>query len=354
MTGGAISVAIVNYQGARYLERTLRAVAQCGAIIDEVLLVDNGSTDGSVALALQCLPGLRVVELVSNRGPGAAMNAALREARHDRVLLLDNDVRPQPGCVEALAGELDTHPCAVIAMPAVCYEQRPEVVQYVAAEAHFLGTSKPRCADTPLARLQAHSSVVGSAITACLLVDRARFGERPWFDEQFFIYSEDHELGLRISLLGFEALAVPGARCLHAEGTVGVSIRETGRYTPVRVRYTIRNRWMVLLKLYRWRTLLRFAPALGAFELIQLLGAVKKGWLSHWLWAVGSLARQLPELLRRRRAFQRTRRRDDLAVLVGGPFPYNPSLPGGGLERTVRRALDRLADLNWRLAGGRR
>ena len=203
-----------------------------------------------------------------------------------------------------------------------------------------------------MAEIEGAVRVVGTAVTCCVMLDRARFGGRPWFDERLFFYLEDHEFGLRASLQGYQCLAVPAARCLHRKGTIGVSVRETGRFTPIRVRYTIRNRWLTVLMLYRIGTLLRLAPALALFELLQLGGAVKKGWLGHWLWAAGSMVAMLPHVCRVRRSMRTSRRRGDLELLRGGPFPFNPAWRRSRLERAVERTLDLVAGLNWRLAGG--
>lgn len=353
VNAASVSLGIVNHDGASYLVRTLRAVERLGAEVDDVLLIDSGSTDGGPALVREHFPNVRVIELGANLGPGAARNRAIREAEHDRVMLIDNDVEPEPGSARALAAALDAHPSAVLAMAAVLYEHAPDTVQYVGAFPHFLGTPALLHADAPAAALDDAVRVEGTAITCCVMVDRARFGERRWFDERLFFYLEDHEFGLRASLQGFDCLTAPAARCLHRAGTIGVSIRQTGRFTPVRVRYTVRNRWLTVLMLYQARTLLRFAPALAAFEVLQLLGAVRKGWVGHWLWAAGSAARMLPHVLRVRRAMRSSRRRGDLDVLRGGPFPFNKAMPTSALERAAQHALDRIAALNWRLAGGR-
>jgi hypothetical protein len=238
-------------------------------------------------------------------------------------------------------------------MAAVLYERAPDTVQWLGAVPHFLGTPALLQADTPVARLEDVVQVVGTAITCCVMVDRARFGDRRWFDDRLFFYLEDHEFGLRASLQGFDCLTVPEARCLHRAGTIGVSVRETGRFTPVRVRHTIRNRWLTVLMLYQARTLLRFAPTLGLFEVLQLLGAVRKGWIGHWLWAAGSTVRMLPHVLRVRRAMRASRRREDLEILRAGTFPFNSRWPRSAPERAAQRVLDLVARLNWRVAGGR-
>ncbi len=356
MAAKKISVGVVNHNGARYLERTLRGLGELGEMVDDILLVDNASTDDGVALVRSRFPRVRVIELPVNRGPGAARNAALREARHDRVLLIDNDARPEPGCVEPLFTALDDHPRSIMAIAAVFGEAAPDRVQHAGSEPHFLGSAVLLYAGATRATLPGGVRVVGSAVTCCVLADRSRFGDgaQPWFDESLFFYLEDHEFGLRAALQGYDLLVVPQARCRHDVGTIGVSIRETGRFTSTRVRHTIRNRWVVLLMLYQMRTLLRFAPALASFEAAQLLGAIGKGWLGHWTWAVVSTARLLPHVVHKRRALRRLRRRSDLEVLVGGPFPYNPAMHRGGLERAARLALDVITRLNWRLAGGRK
>jgi hypothetical protein len=146
---------------------------------------------------------------------------------------------------------------------------------------------------------------------------------------------------------------VPAARCLHRKGTIGVSIRETGRFTAVRIRYTMRNRWLTILMLYQPGTLFRLAPALAVFEVLQLGAAARKGWLGHWLWAVGSVVGLLPHVRRVRRTMRSSRRRADLELLRGGPFPFNPAWRRSGLDRAAGRMLDLVAGLNWRLAGGR-
>jgi GT2 family glycosyltransferase len=328
-------------------------VARLGPDVDDVLLVDSGSTDRGVALVREQFPQVRVIELRSNLGPGAARNRAIREAAHDRILLIDNDVEPEPGSVDALVAALDGHANAILAMAAVLYEQAPGTVQYVGALPHVLGTPALLHANTGVAELEDAVRVVGTAITCCVMVDRGRFGDRRWFDECLFFYLEDHEFGLRASLQGYDCLTVPRARCLHRVGTLGVSIRATGRFTPIRVRYTIRNRWVTVLMLYQAGTLLRFAPALGVFEVLQLLGAVRKGWIGHWLWAAGSTVGLLPHVLRVRREMRASRRRADLEILSAGAFPFNPAWKRSMPERAAQRALDLITRLNWRVAGRR-
>jgi GT2 family glycosyltransferase len=178
VTDQAVTVGVVNYDGARHLPLSLEAIARLGNSVAEILLVDNGSTDQGVAFVRSAFPNVRVIELGENRGPGVARNVLIREAAHDRVLLLDNDVAPQLGSVELLVGALNANPRAVAAMPAILYLSAPGVVQYAGAMSHFLGVSALVQADTPVSQLDAAVRPVGSLVTACVMVDRKRFGER--------------------------------------------------------------------------------------------------------------------------------------------------------------------------------
>ena len=87
-----VTLCIVNYNGERYLPRTLEAVRASGLRFDEVLLVDDASPDGSVALVRERWPEVTVLAQAKNGGPGAARNAGYAAARNDLVLFIDNDV----------------------------------------------------------------------------------------------------------------------------------------------------------------------------------------------------------------------------------------------------------------------
>ena len=348
---------MVNFNGARYLPVTLTAVQAIRDRFTDVLLVDNGSTDYAVEDAERAFPDLTVIRLGENRGPGTARNEGLRRARSDRILFIDNDVVLHPDCPHELGAALDRNPDAVMAMARVLFADDPETVQFDGAGSHFIGLMTLRHASTrlePLRDAEARRGVgvdpeSGSLVSACFMTDRGRWGLEPLFDEELFLYLEDHEAGLRARLLGHGVISAPAALCYHGPGTPGISIRETGRHTSLRVQQTILNRWQLVLKLYSLRSLLLLAPALLLFEIFQLLGALRKGWLREWSAAAREATRRLPSLARRRRSFQARRRLSDGAVLEGGPIPFNPATHATRLERRARSVLDAMAAANWRL-----
>ena len=130
---------MINYNGERFLRDSLRsAVAQADRLV-EILLIDDASQDRSLQVVEREFPMVRIIRLPENRGPAAARNVALRGARTELALLVDNDVSLAPGCVDELVTALAAHPDAAIAAPAVLYAWRPDVIQYDGAHNHFLG-----------------------------------------------------------------------------------------------------------------------------------------------------------------------------------------------------------------------
>lgn len=341
------SLCVLNFNGAQVLHVALGAATQITQCFEEIVVIDNGSTDTSTELIRKHYPSVRLLENENNLGASAGRNVGLDNILNPRVMLIDNDVALDEEAVEALCEALDRTPDAVLAVPMVCYADRPDVVQYGGSRAHYLGQQILENQDVPAATLSARPLEMDSLVSCCLLMDRSRLKEAARFDELFFIYFEDHELGLRLRMLGYRLLAVPTARVLHGNGTEGLSIRQLGSYSARRVFHTIRNRWLLLLKLYSARTLLLIAPMLMAYEAALMLVSIKKGWFPEWIRAVGSLFSDLPALLRGRRAIQRSRRVYDRQLLIAGHLPFRQELTTGGIERAGVSLLSSLSQRYW-------
>ena len=343
------SLCVVNYNGAGFLADTLDAAVSQAASFCEILMVDNGSSDDSVTIARR-FTGVDVVELGENRGASAVRNAALARAASDVVILVDSDVRLAPECASRLVEAHAAHERIAAAMPRVLYDSDRERIQYDGADWHFLGLQSPHRCDRLIRGEPEVTHDIGSLITACCLVDRSRTGPAP-FDEDFFIYLEDHDFGVRMRSAGHRLLSVPSAHCYHAEGTPGLSIRALGGYSSMRVFCLIRNRWQFIAKSYSARTLRLLAPLLLLYELAQIALVIRKGWFREWARAVGWMIRHGPDLIRRRRRVQEARRLPDGELMSGGRIPFRDELAAGGLERRGRECLESVCAAYWRRIG---
>jgi GT2 family glycosyltransferase len=344
------TLCVVNFNGKNILPATLSAACALESYFAAILLVDNGSEDGSVELVERDFSSVRVIRLPENRGAGGARNVGLREAPTDRILFIDNDVALTPVCIDRLMDAIDRNPRAALAAATIVYAHRRDTIQYDGAECHFLGTQRLLDEDVPIAAVIPAVRKVGSLSTCCFLADRSRIPAQEKFDEVFFYIFEDHDFGLRVRLLGAEVLSLSDALCYHGKGTEGLSIRQLGTYSSKRIYYVIRNRWLIILKNYSLRTLLVLAPVLLFYDFAQLLLIIKKGWLKEWWRATLWIFKNLPQVLRERRRIQRLRRTPDRQLLVGGGAPFRAELTSSKLELWARRGLDAIIGAYWKLA----
>ena len=206
------TIYIPNFNGATRLGAVLRALDEQTAACD-VVLVDNGSDDDSVALAQRELPAVRVVELGENLGFGRAINRAVAEAPGDPLILLNNDAVPEPRFVEALLEGLSEGVDSVAGV--LLQERAPELIDSagVVADATLMGFDYLH--GEPAAAAETASPPLGPTGGAALY-RRAAFEAVGGFDERIFLYYEDLDLALRLAARGGRCALAPAARALHA------------------------------------------------------------------------------------------------------------------------------------------
>jgi GT2 family glycosyltransferase len=339
---------MINYNGERVLASSLSSALAQRERFAEVVVVDDASEDGSPEFVRREFPSVRVVRLPENRGPAAARNVALRASGTDLVVLVDNDVSLAHDCIDRLTAALAAHPEAVIAAPTVLYSHDRGLIQYDGPRNHFLGLMSFHRQDVPFVAEDHELREICSLVSAGFLVDRARLPDPEPFDEAFFIVMEDHDVGVRLRMLGCKILAVPDAYCYNGEGTEGLSVRIHGSYSRRKVYLLIRNRWQFLLKNYSLRSLVLLAPMLFFYELAQLAVVLKKGWAAEWLRALWWIVRHAPTILEKRRRIQLERKTPDRDLLTDGPIPFRQELTAGPVERAARQILNVTATWYWK------
>lgn len=344
------TLCVINYNGKSVLPMALAAAYPLRDRFAEILVVDNGSTDGSPEAAERDYPGIRMRRLAANLGAGGARNVGLREASTDLILFIDNDVSLTAVCIDKLVDSMRGNPRAGLAAAAVIYAHQRDTMQYDGAECHFLGAQTLLDEDVPVVKVDPRVRRVGSIVTCCFLADRSRLPRDEFFDEAFFYMFEDHDYGVRVRALGAEVLSVPEAWCYHGKGTEGLSIRQLGEYSSKRVYYLIRNRWLFILKNFSARTLLVLTPLFVFYEAAQLVIVAKKGWFKEWGASVAWIASNFGKVMRERRRIQQRRVVPDRDILVGGSLPFRSELTVSAIERFARNVLDAVVRSYWKLA----
>ena len=347
---GPISAAVCNYNGEDYLPECLDALLAQEEALDEILVVDNGSGDGSLKLLSERYPQVRVVALGRNGGPGAARNAGMRAAKNRWVLAVDNDAVLAADVVGRLRRALEEDRLACLAQTRSVVYHEPERVHYDGAEFHYVGLLSLR--NFFKQRVEAEGVGVLEAngfISICGLMDRDKVLELGGYDEGLFILFEDFDLALRLRIAGERLLIDEDAIVRHKAGTPGISFRAQD-YPGQRAFFHSRNRWILLTKAYSASTLLIALPGLLIYESAWTLFAAKAG--HFWPHLKGKLAyiEHLPETLLKRRRIQRARRVKDRELLVGGPLTLSPQLVAKPLARRMAGWLDGLLSGYWRRA----
>lgn len=217
-----VSAVIVNWNTRDMLAACLETLlASSGDVLDEVIVVDNGSEDGSPDLVRASFPEVRLVETGANLGFGTGANRGIRAARGAAVLVLNNDVLMPAGVVEALLRALESAEGAALVGCALRLPDGrpwapptpfPTVGSLVAANLR-IGHRRPA------AVVQAANHGEGIEVDwvpgACFLAWRSTLLEVGLFDEQFFLYYEDVDLCRRLRGAGHRVLFLPGVSATH-------------------------------------------------------------------------------------------------------------------------------------------
>jgi len=250
----AVSVVIPNWNGRRWLEGCLASVAEQTLAPDEVVVVDNGSTDGSLEYLRCDHPRVRVVELAYNSGFARAANLGLDAASGELVALLNNDVRLSPTWLETIVGAFWREPRVACVACKILELGDPSIVYDAGDILRRDGVCEQRgrfCADD--GRWDQPGEVFG-ACAAAAVYRREAVLQTGGFDERYFAYLEDVELALRLRLAGWRCLYVPAVAWHAGEGSShrlrGGHHRLVARNTLLLVAKAFPLRWLPLV-LYR-------------------------------------------------------------------------------------------------------
>ncbi len=288
-----LSVVIVAWNSRSELRRTLPALIAELKAGDELIVVDNGSLDGTAEIIAALAPAARLLSSGENLGFAAAANRGAAQARGELLLILNPDAAPQPGFGEAIRRPW-VQGRGWAAWQALVADRDGARINSAGNPVHFTGIVWAGCHGRPLS--EAPSATEVSALSgAALAVPRASWEELGGFAEEFFLYHEDVDLSLRLRLRG-AALGIEPSAIVDHDYQFDSS--------PQKWRWLERNRWAFLIRVYPTRLLVVLAPALIATELALVAVSISGGWGRQKLAATADLIRWGPRLLHERRGVQ--------------------------------------------------
>ncbi|MFP5373131.1 MAG: glycosyltransferase family 2 protein [Actinomycetes bacterium] len=223
-----LRVVAVTYSPGAVLEDFVDSLAQATSRPVEVVLADNGSTDGAPERAAARHPHVRVLRTGGNIGYGAAANAGLADLRTGRALIANPDLAFHPGSVDELLAAADRWPRAATLGPAIMtpdgelYPSARDLPRLSTGAGHallgWLWPANPWTARYRREREAPRERPAGWLSGSCLLVDLAAFHSVGGFDPAYFMYFEDVDLAERLSRRGWLHVYVPSAVVVHEGG----------------------------------------------------------------------------------------------------------------------------------------
>lgn len=295
-----ISIVIPNYNGAACLEACLRSLLRQTYPPAEILVVDNASRDHSVEMVRRVAPQARILSQACNSGFAAAVNRGTQEARGEWVAVLNNDTEAEAEWLAECSAAIGRHPDAsFLACRILDYSRRDRI--YSAGDCFLrAGIGYRRGEERPDGEEYRCEIPIFSACGCAALYRRAALEQVQGYDEHFFAYLEDVELGLRLQAAGAHGYYVPAAKVYHLGGATS-----GGEFAPLAVSLRTRNAILLLLKSIPGRVLLRSWPMILAGQASWLGRVTAHAKLLSYLRGLAGVIPLVPAMLRQRRGMRR-------------------------------------------------
>ena len=277
-----------------------------------MVVVDNS---GSGATEVVEADDVRIIRNTRNEGFGKAVNQAGRTSAAEFIAVLNDDAYPQPDWLGGLVKGCRDRPRVGMCASQIRLSSRPDQLDSAGLSIYGDGTTKQRGHRQPVEAFQHEEEVLLPSACAALY-RRSMLDEVGWFDEDYFLYGEDADLGLRGRLAGWTCLYVPGAVVEHDYS------RSAGRASRLKAYYVERNRLYTVAKLFPasrlplvpcyslWRYLCHLWSLITGRGLASEFPRDGERWWRLVIIvarAYGSAFRSLPNLLRKRRLIRRQR-----------------------------------------------
>ena len=264
------TVVIPNYNGIKYIDGCLRSLYK-GSVHPEIILVDNGSTDGSLSLVKEKYPLVKVIEFAENTGFSKAVNAGIRMARTEYVLLLNNDTVSGQEMTACLEKAMDDDPGIFSAGAKMISLHDRNKLDGAGDFYCALGWAYARGKDKPVDSYDKEGRIF-SACAGAAIYRRGLFDKIGYFDENHFAYLEDIDIGYRANIYGYPNKYAPEAEVFHAGSAVSGS-----RHNEFKVKLSARNSIYLIYKNMPFFQIIINFPLLLAGYLIKFLFFSLKG-----------------------------------------------------------------------------
>ena len=266
-----ISIIIPNFNGEQFLKECLNSIKKQNFSHYEVIIVDNGSNDGSVEYIKDNYSEFTLIQNQKNLGFATAVNQGIKSSNAEYVFLLNNDTELEVECVSKLLNCIDKDENIFGVSSKMIQNQDRNLIDDAGDEYTLLGYTK-KVGNNRSTELYQSKREIFSACAGAALYRRNIFDIIGYFDENFFAYMEDVDISYRARIYGFKCVYCPEAVVYH-----DVSATSGSKYNAFKIRLAARNNVYVPYKNMPWPQLILNLLFLILGFLIKYLVFLKKG-----------------------------------------------------------------------------
>lgn len=231
-----LNIIIPNYNGLHFLAKCLPSLKAQTFRDFDVIIADNGSTDGSIDFIQSEYPEIKLLRHSRNRGFSAAVNAGICASEAPYIMLLNNDAVLACDCLWHLMSCMERHPGAFSVGARILSSSLPQQIDTCGDYYSVMGYAFCHMQGLPVSTAPVKTSSVFSNCACAAVYRRSMLEKTGLFDEHYFAYLEDVDIGFRARRLGFSNLHCPGAVVWHAgSGTTAA------KYTDFKVFHSAKN-----------------------------------------------------------------------------------------------------------------
>ena len=280
MIDSHVSMIIVSYNSREDLCECIASLVDQDYSDFEVIVVDNNSADETVSFVEKNYPSIKVIRNKENYGPAKGYNIGITESRGKYIVLLNPDTVVEKAWLHELVRVMEEDESIAACQSRVLLYNKPDTINTEGNDVNYLGFTWCRNYGKKNTYGGGIQETLGLSVCSAIL-RRNVLEEVGLFDEDFFMYLDDTDLGLRMQLLGYKVVCNPKSIVYHKY-----------KFLPGKNKlyYLERNRLLVLLKVYRTKVLLRILPIFMFMEMGLLARSIWQGWfkekMASYVWII--------------------------------------------------------------------
>ena len=297
-----VTAIIVNWNNKDVIVECIQSLLDQNRNEIDIIVSDNGSKDDSVEFIRKCFPSIKIIENGENLGFGSAVNRGLGLAKGDYLLFLNSDLKLHSKCVGELAKVLESDSNVGGTIPKILHINKQSTINSLGVLINYTGIAYPNLLGE---KDPGYQEPFESACGGIFMLRREVYETVGGFDEDLFLYHEDHDLSWRIRLAGWHLKVAPQAIMYHHY-----------KFNKGVLKYysSEKNRLHILLKNMEIKTLALIFPALIIIEFSQWFHAVINKWFLLKIKSYIEILKLFPRILTKRKKIKFSRKVSDKEI----------------------------------------